>query len=500
MAITPRNDTVSYVNASGNPQEAVGIALMATNINDTAIYEDALGNRQEAQAVVIVGGGGIVGGTIGGPVLTAIGDSHVDQNTRWILPPTASPSSAYFSDGPLSKWRSMSRQRINFPLKYDFGVSGDTIRQCLARKQSVIDAKADFAAVKIGSNSVVLADTGNTGGSFQEMCDDWTALVKPIRESGKTVMVYPIPPRAGATLTTAQILKQQRFTNYQREFCRNNRGYIFIDYLKYMTDQASATGGPLAGMLKADNLHEAAAGAQVEAKATQEQMDRYLPPFIGMMTSATDYYDATNNPSGSLLRSGTTNYSTMAGTTGTHTASTGFTTSGDLATGFTSVKSGGTATTVATCSKGGAVDGASSGVSQIVALAVTVAGGADEIHNLRATPALADVQAGDWYYAELVLETQVAPVNINAIELYLLETRPSNSQTAIDGAWNSVLSLKLPSVVGIETLRTPPIQRQSDATALQVNLRTRMDTTSGAASVTYRVANFVVRKINPDFV
>jgi hypothetical protein len=229
-------------------------------------------------------------------------------------------------------------------------------------------------------------------------------------------------------------------------------------------------------------------------KACVEQLSNYLPAVVPLLSTTTDYYHATNNPTGSLLHSGTTAYSTMAGTTGTHTPSTGFTSTGQLATGFTSLRSGATSTATATCSKASRSDG-QAGEAQVVALSATTVGGSDEIHNLRATPAISEVASGDWYYAECRLEVTGAPVNINAIELYLLETRPSNSQTAIDGAYNSSASLLLPTVTWSETLRTPPIQRTSDATALQVNIRTRMNTTSGAASVTYKITDYAVRKV-----
>lgn len=431
-----------------------------------------------------------------GPTFAAIGDSMTDQNSRWILPPTASPSSAWFSDGYAAWLRILSGQRINFPLANEFGVSGDTLQMMLARLGSVLNVRPNYCIVLGGANNVPL-DTAP--GSFESMRDTWLEIVSTLFKAGITPITMPIPPRAGATLTTAQILKQQRFTNFQRDYCNRNRGYLFADYLKYFIDQTSLTGVPLSLMVKADNLHPSATGAYYMGKALADLMALYLPPAPSSFSSATDYYEATNNPTGSLLRSGTTNYSTMAGTTGTHTASSGFTTSGNLATGFTSVKSGGTATWATTCSKESRTDGWASGAVQVVAHAITVAGGADEIHNLRATPAIADVAAGDWYYAEVKIDVTAAPVNCNALELYLLETRPSNSQTAIDCGFNASTSLLIPQVTWSGILRTPPIQRTADATALQVNLRTRMNTTSGTASVTYKVTDYAVRKLDPAF-
>jgi len=435
-----------------------------------------------------------------GPTFFAIGDSNVDQNSRWILPDQASPSSAWFSDGFIGEFRSQSMQRINFPLANEKGVSGYKLADVrINLLPQVFTAKEypRFCMVWCGSNNITAVD--GDGGSYQEMIDEIELIVKDLTNNGVSPVLYPIPPRAGAVLTTAQIHKQNRYNNYLRWRAATTENIIFIDYLKYLIDITSTTGVPLALMVKADNLHLANTGAFWTGKATLEGMDRYLPPAILSFTSAMDYYDATNNPTGSLLRSGSTNYSLMAGTTGTHTPSTGFTSSGNLATGFTSVKSGGTATVAATCSKVARSDGWASGEAQVVQLAISAAGGTDEIHNLRATPAIADVAEGDWYYAECKLKITAAPVNINAIELYLLETRPSNSQTAIDGAYNSTVSLQLPGQTITRLLRTPPIKRTADATALQVNLRTRMNTVPGTGGVTYEVMDYAVRKVGNSF-
>lgn len=436
---------------------------------------------------------------VSGPTFSAIGDSMTDQNSRWILPPLATPSSAWFTDAPLGWFRILSHQRINFPLSHELGVSGDTLEDVYERLDQVynLNPKPDYCVVLAGGNNISLT---TSLGSFSSMRDTWLKIVRSLKERGIIPITMPVPPRAGSVLTTAQILTQQRLANYQREFCRRNKGYLFCDYLKYFIDQTSSTGAPLATMVKADNLHPAATGAYYMGKAMADLMALYIPAPANSFYSATDYYDATSNPTGTLLHSGTTNYSTMAGTTGTHTASTGFTTSGNLAAGWTSVKSGGTSTWATTCSKGTRSDGWSSGATQIVQHAITGAGGADEIHNLRATPVFSEINADDWYYAECKISVTAAPVNINALELYLLETRPSNSQTAVDQNYNAATSLLIPTVTWSGTLRTPPIKRTSDATAVQVNLRTRANTTSGTASVTYEVTDFVVRKVDSDFI
>lgn len=434
-----------------------------------------------------------------GPTFAIFGTSITDQNSRNISPPTASPSRAWFTDGYATWLRVLTGQRVDLPVTNDFGVSGDTLAQMLARIATVIASNPDYVIVEGGSNDITVT-------TFADMVTTWKTIVQTLRGNGITPIILPMPPRGGAVLTTAQVQKQQRFYNYQREFCLNNRGYLFADYIGYMVDQTSATSVPLANMIKADNLHPASTGAYWMGKTLADIIIPLLPPRPSQIVTNADIYNATDNPTGSLLYNTTNNRSLMAGTGGTETANanltyTGGGTGGGLAAGWTFLR--GTATSVCTVTNTKenprADAGRSSGERQVIQIAASSGGGADEVYNLRFTPAIADVQSGDWYYAEASVEVSAGPVNCTALELYLLETRPSNSQTSIDMSFQSSLSLFMPTQTWVGVLRTPPIQRQSDATALQVNIRARLNATS-AASITFKVGDFIVRKVNPDFV
>jgi len=432
-----------------------------------------------------------------GPTFAIFGTSITDQNSRNIVPPAASPSRAWFEDGYATHLRKLTGQRINLPVENDFGVSGDTFQMMLDRIGTVIAANPDYVIVEGGSNNIAVD-------SFETMRDTWRAIVTTLRAAGITPIVLPMPPRAGAVLTAAQVKQQQRFYNYQREFCLKYRGYLFCDYLGYWLDQTSASSVPLSGMVKADNLHPTNSGAYYMGKALADLVSPLLPPRPSHVVSNADIYDATNNPSGNLLYSGATNYGLLAGTGGTQTANANLTyAGGGSSAGSTFVRGSSTSVCTVTLDKENPRTdaGRSSGERQIIQIAANTGGGADEVYNFRFTPAIADVAVGDWYYAEATVEITVAPVNVSALELYLLETRPSNSQTAIDGAMNSSLSGVKPTVLpGPEVLRTPPIQRTADATALQVNIRARLKTDAGAASITFKVGDFAVRKVNTDLI
>ncbi len=432
---------------------------------------------------------------IQGPTFAIFGTSITDQNSKNVQPPTASPSRAWYTDGYATWLRILTCQRINLPVENDFGVSADTFQLMLARIGAVIAANPDYVIVEGGSNNIAVD-------SFVTMRDAWLALVTTLRAAGITPIVLPMPPRAGATLTAAQVSQQQRFYNYQREFCLNNRGYLFCDYLGYWLDQTSTASVPLAGMVKADNLHPTAIGAYWMGKALTDLITPLLPPRPSVLLSNADIYDATNNPTGNLLYSSGLNRGILLGTGGTETANANLTYNGaGLAAGMTFLRGTATSTcTVTNTKENPRTDtGRSSGERQIIQIAASTGGGADEVYNLRFTPAIADVAVGDWYYGEVHIDVTVAPTNLMALEFHLLETRPSNSQTALDLALNSSLAGALPSVTWTGVLRTPPIQRTSDATALQANIRARLKTDAGAAGITFKVGDMVVRKVSADF-
>jgi GDSL-like Lipase/Acylhydrolase family len=433
------------------------------------------------------------------PLFAIFGTSITDQNSRWIVPPAASPSSAWFADGYATWLRILTNQRINLPVSNDFGVSGDTFAMMQARIGTVLASKADYCIVEGGSNDI----SGlSTEAGYTSMVSTWLAIIGLLRKKGICPIIMPAPPRAGSVLTAQQVRYQQRFYNFQREYCRNNRGFLFVDYLGWCLDQTSATSNPLPNMVKADNLHPMNTLAFYMGKTAADIVNQLLPPRPSDVLPNADIYNVTDNPTGNLLYSGATNYGLLAGTGGTQTANANLTYSGNSSAGSTFVRGSATSVCTVTLTKENprTDTGRASGERQIIQITANSGGGADEVYNFRFTPAIADVAAGDWYYAECGIQVTAAPVNISSLELYLLETRPSNSQTSIDLAMNSSLSGFLPTVTWSGVLRTPPIQRTSDATALQVNIRARAKTDVGAASITFAAGDYAVRKVDPSFI
>ena len=438
------------------------------------------------------------------PVVAIYGTSVTDQNSKNVPNDQASPGRAWYTDGYATWLRILTSQRIDLNPNNDFGVSGDTFAMMYARIGNVLASKADFCIVEGGPNDIPNLVTDD---DYKEMRRDWEKIVTLLRQKGMTPIILPPTARSGAVLTASQIRFQQQLYNYQREFCRKNAGYLFCDYLGYWLDQTSVSSVPLAGMVKADNLHPTAIGAYYMGKALADLINPLLPPLPTNVLPNADIFNATDNFTGNLLYSSGLNRGILLGTGGTETANanltyTGGGTGGGLAAGMTFLR--GTATSVCTVTntkENPRTDaGRASGERQVIQIAASTGGGADEVYNLRFTPALADVAAGEWYYGECSMEVSVAPTNVMALEFYVLETRPSNSQTSIDLALNSSLAGVLPTVTWSGVMRTPPIKRTSDASALQINIRARLKTDAGAAGITFKVGDLALRKVDPAFI
>lgn len=448
----------------------------------------------------------IAGGDIGddykvaGPKFAMFGTSITAQNTYNVLPPNNNPARVWYADGYATWARILTGQRINLSIDDNYGVNGNSFAQMLARIGDVIAADADYIFTEGGTNNF---PTLTNEASYQTMVSEWVEIVTTLKESGAVPVVIPAPTRNAGVLTTAQLQMQLRFYNFQREFCRNNQGYLFCDYYGSWIDQASAVSAPIAGRVRsADGVHPNSNGAFYIGKALADLLNPILPPRPTNFMTASDIYNATTNPTGQLLISGTTNLGMLAGTGGVQQANAGLTYAGG---GFANLnffqRLSATSTATVTHNKENprTDPGRMSGERQIVQIAANAGGGADEVYTFLYTMALPNFANGDWYYAEASIEVTGAPVNVNSLELHLIETRSAQTQFATDLALPATTPGFLPPELWSGVMRTTPIQKQSNATAIQLYLRARLNATQ-AASITFKVGDVVVRKVDPSFV
>lgn len=427
-----------------------------------------------------------------GPKFAIFGTSITNQNSYNSVPPQANPSRAWYSDGYATWLRILTDQRINLSINDNYGVSGNSFAQMLARIEQVVDSDPDYVIVEGGTNDFPFY-------SYDEIRDTWQQIVEYLRDKKITPIILPAPPRNTGVLTTAQLQTQWRFYNYQREFCRNNRGFLFCDYLGSWVNQTSSSAIPITGVVRADGVHPSATGAYYIGRALADLINPLLPPRPTEFLSAADIYSL-DNPTGNLVISGSTNLGLLAGTGGVQSPNAGLTYAGS---GFASLNffqrvAGTSVATVTLNKENPRIDGnRRSGERQIVQISAASGGGADEVYSMLYTLSLSNLLDGDWYYAEASIEVTGAPANVNSLELHLLETHPSTTQFSTDLAFSSSVSGMLPAVTWKGVLRTAPLIRQADATAVQLYIRARCNTTASGSSITYKVGDVVVRKIDP---
>lgn len=430
-----------------------------------------------------------------GMLFAAIGTSFEKGSARDIQPPAASPSRAFFNDGDLTWARILSHQRINLPVENVFAVSGSGLSSpdvgFLSQADQVIRAGVDYCIVGGLPNDLTRA--------YADVEADWLKLIRKLQDAGIVPVALTTAPRGTNSLTAAQLGGMLRMNDFMRAFADRHRNIILCDVFDLMVDQTSATSNALAGMIKtSDNLHPTTIGAFYMGKAIADAMSPHLPARRPGLSSGADIYSAANNPTGNLLFSGSANYGLMAGTNGTQSANAGLTHSGALAAGLNALR--GTATSTATwdhSKENPRTDTASgSGERQVEVIAAASGGGADEIYNLRGTPLLANIAAGDLVYAECNIEVTGVPARAAALELYVLQSRPSNSYSSIDGSLNSSQAGYLPGVAWSGRLRSPPIAAQADASGWQANIRARLDASTGNAGISFKVGDFALRKVS----
>lgn len=417
------------------------------------------------------------------PVIACLGDSITAQGSL-----NTDTSQSYNNYGYFTWLRILSLQRVHIPVTHNFGVSGERLDQIRLRVNDVINAdpKPHYCIVLAGTN-----DVGTR--TVQDMVTDMKAILAKLITYGIRPIVMPILPRSD--LVTSQLQKLMRFDTWLREYVRTQEWIIFVDPTQAWIDYANTDGDPRTDFTQ-DGLHPTQTGAYVIGKALADALEPLIPEQHFYVQHVLDIYDASNNPEGNLLTNGTLNYGIMQGTSGTKTASTGFTPSGNVATGWTLSRSNATSTMTAVASKEDPrTDGPATGARQKVVIASTVAGGANELVLLTPTFTQGNVVAGDVVYAEAKFEIS-GMTKVMSVELRLTDTRTGDSQNNHDGAWSSYtvyLEDATDSIIGV--LKTHPLTIRSDHSSLTCNIAVRLDNTAGDAGATIYISDVSLRKV-----
>jgi len=240
------------------------------------------------------------------PQIACLGDSNTFINwgndsstgTGAINPPTQ----GILQCRGFAFWaQTLSGARVEFAQDLNFGVSGETSTQILARVNDAANSRADAVVVLAGTN-----DRGAAALSSATTIANLSAIITALRARNKRVFLLTVPPRgvAGTEYFAAgaqQLLYLYAVNSWIKRSASQIRGVSVIDPWGDIADPTSDRGVFAAGMIAAaDAAHFGPASAYPIGKLLAAEFARLYPPVDWLPKSNYDLLDLTNNPTGIL--------------------------------------------------------------------------------------------------------------------------------------------------------------------------------------------------------
>lgn len=390
----------------------------------------------------------------------------------------------YISFGYMSWLRYLSRNAFDFDGNSNFGVVGDTTAQILARTAAALTASNAATWFVMGG----INDRGASPLTLAQSQSNIAAIVQMVLNAGR-IVVLMVPTGSGDTsntgqrLTSTQLLIHQQFRRWLFETYSATPGVILVDTWPAYTDPASTLGDNIVGRTY-DGLHPSPDGAFRLASLLLPVANMLFPPRSFLPASASDVYDATNNPNGALnLNPLFTGTGGTAGTQGSGTIATSWLGTNGGETSHTRVYSQPSATSFNSVTYPGGI----SKTWQQCVVAGTPSSTADV--NLL-YQSVSSLVVNGVYRAQAEIEVDSGSTGIIALFL-----RVYNSSDFTIGGIDMHYSgsqLYLPNVAHGGTLLTPPIQWAGPTTGATVALTARLASGVAAAlTVRARSMSFV---------
>ena len=379
----------------------------------------------------------------------------------------------------------LTGQRILCPQSLNFGVSGDTTTNVLARMDPILACGAGYFHVMIGVN-----DSGNLSQTLTNLKSIWDQLLA----TGAVVLASTVLPRTTAVQATRDYICSIN------SYIRSKQGYasnfFVIDPFNAYGDPLSTTFSPRTNY-SYDGLHPKALGAYYISLPVRDLVNALIPDRGGPC-----YANSLDNYSGGNLSGSLNTNSILDGTAGTKSAA-GSTLTGDVADDWTiSVSTnGGTVSNLVTTASKVTVSDGRPGQRIVMSGDVTpaVSGAIDNGTLIQLTQDVAtpsNVHGGDTLRAQCEVDIAEGTEGIAVVELKLSVTLDGTTYTSADGAGNP--GDLLPSDAFSGTLRTPDLVLPSGNTVTLVRTQVRILFKSGT-SVTVvfdgTITGVAVRKV-----
>ncbi|ATW57975.1 GDSL-like lipase [Pseudomonas phage nickie] len=246
------------------------------------------------------GGGGSSSPAKLGEYLSVWGDSRTAQNWTTSVNPTV--------PGPLSRswawWSEALSGRVRMTHRYNFGVSGDSTAQLLARMTGDVangagvkpsEVPAGPAVLFIGTNSV------NAGVSVADLMTQLNACIDWLQGKGHMVFVVAEWPRGTGTTEGSNGLlsaaNQKTLYAYASEIRRLNvtkKGVHVVDPWPWLADPTSSKASVIPKAYNVDGLHNAPGNAFIVGELLAKAYEKAGLPKQVFPVGSQDLWDVTN--------------------------------------------------------------------------------------------------------------------------------------------------------------------------------------------------------------
>jgi lysophospholipase L1-like esterase len=402
---------------------------------------------------------------IGKRNIAFLGDSRTFQSTS-----ITSTEYSKLAQGFIGWLQFLTRQRFEFALTDNYGVSGDTTTQMLARCSGMLSATT-------AGTIIVFGGTNDRSGSFSyaTTISNLAAIRDLCLAAGRRVIFVAELPKGDSTNTSARLTGSQLNIHIRvRQWLLDQRslqGVYVADPWQYMANITSTTGDFASANETKDGIHPQPLGAYHIALALKPIIEALFPPVDLLPWSNTDTYSATDNPGGCLNAN-----PMMGGTAGSFNATGG---SGSVSDSW-SENAGPTWTRV--YSKVTGSDGKT--WQQVVLGGTGTTGGV----SLRQVITAGNLAVGDQVYAVADIDMDASAANVSQLALQVLD---NNAITSGDFR-RAVSTEAFPNVGALSgVMRTPVYTLTSTTLQLQFNMLVLV----AAVAATVRIGRVALRKV-----
>jgi len=368
-----------------------------------------------------------------------LGDSRTEQDEQ-----LDATNRNWMAEGYIAWLRFLTRQRFNFRFEDNFGVSGDTTADMLARTPAMLAATDACIIVIFGGTN----DRGAANLTLTQSIANMTAIRDLCLAAGRIVLFMAEMPRGDATFTSAGLAGAQLAYHMGFHVWLLEQqvipGCYVGDVWPSVALSSSTTGYLITGVTR-DGLHENKLGAYYLASALAAQINAIFPPNSLLPASNTEVY-STDNVRGSLVAN-----PMMAGTSGSYSAPTGGSASGSLADGWTNQVGSANGMTLVYSKVTRASDGK---VMQRVVVGGTPSVATASADLIRQTPSAANLTVGDVVEGFCDLDIAAGQSGCLGVSLRLFDV--TSSFTCADLSPNTAYTTDfMPNIALSGVLRTP---------------------------------------------